>query len=67
MNKFVIRRFVASIVALPVVAFAYVAGYAILVGLGAEPTTTIQGAWANGFVLAGVVGVWFTADAWSRK
>lgn len=67
MNKYVIRRAVLSVFALPVLAFVYVAGYAILVGLGAEPTTTVQGAWANGFILAGAVGAWFTADAWESK
>ena len=38
--KFVIRRAVVSAVAMPVVAGAYVALNAVLIGFGAEPTAT---------------------------
>lgn len=58
--KFYIRRAVAGIVLSPVVAFAYVVGYAILVGAGAGATSTVSQAWGNGLVLGGIVAVLFT-------
>lgn len=39
---------------MPVVAGLYVAGYAVLVGLGAEATTDFSGAVANGFLIGWV-------------
>lgn len=52
--KFVIRRAVAGLLLMPVVAGLYVAGYAVLVGLGAGATTDLSGVVANG-VLVGWV------------
>lgn len=60
MNKYEIRRAIASIVLSPVVASIYVFGYALLVGLGAEPTTDIAGAWSNGYLIAFLSGIAFT-------
>jgi hypothetical protein len=58
--KYEIRRAIVSIVLSPIVASIYVFGYALLVGLGAEPTTDISGAWANGYLIALVSGIAFT-------
>lgn len=58
--KFYIRRAVAGVLAVPVVAFAYVAGYAVLVGAGAGATSTVEQAWGNGLVFGGIVAILFT-------
>jgi hypothetical protein len=58
--KFVIRRAIVSIVLSPFVVLAYAIGYAVLVGLGAEPTTNLDGVLSNGWLIATVAGVAFT-------
>lgn len=58
--KFYIRRAVLGAVATPVVAGIYFAGYAGLVGLGAEPTATPAEVWANGLVMGATLAVLFT-------
>jgi len=58
--KYYIRRAVVGAVATPLVAGAYVIGYAVLVGLGAEPTTDVAGAWDNGIFIGVVLAVAFT-------
>jgi hypothetical protein len=58
--KYVIRRAIVSIALAPLVASAYVLGYAVLVGLGATPTTDIAGAWSNGLLVAFAISVVFT-------
>ena len=55
--KFVIRRVIASIALTPMIAGAYVLGYATLIGLGSAPTTDVTGAWANGLALGFAVSV----------
>jgi nitrate reductase NapE component len=57
--KFVIRRAVAGLLLVPVVAVAYVAGYAVLVGLGAEATTDLAGAFSTGLFFGAIVAVGF--------
>jgi hypothetical protein len=57
--KYVIRRAVVSIALSPAIAGAYVLGYAMLVGLGAEPTTDVAGAWSNGWLIAFVSSIGF--------
>jgi hypothetical protein len=49
--KFVIRRAVAGVVAVPVIAGVYVLGMAGLIGLGAGVSFSIEQAWSNGLVL----------------
>jgi hypothetical protein len=58
--KFVIRRAVVSVIAMPVVAGAYVMLNAVLIGLGAEPTATASECFITGLFLAGGLGVLFT-------
>lgn len=58
--KFYIRRAVVGAVAVPVVAGIYFAGYAVLIGLGAEPTNTPQGVWENGIGLGWLLAIGFT-------
>ena len=58
--KYIIRRFVLAVILSPVVASAYFLFYAGLVGLGAQPTNTAEGVWANGWMLAIVLGLGFT-------
>lgn len=48
--KFVVRRAVAGLIAMPVVAGAYVLAVAVLVGAGAGATATVSEAWSNGLV-----------------
>lgn len=50
--KYRIRRAVLGIILSPVFAFLYVVFCAVLIGLGAEPSFTVQDAWANGFFLS---------------
>jgi ABC-type molybdate transport system permease subunit len=58
--KFVIRRAVVAVVAMPLVASAYVLGCALLIGLGAGASFTIAEAWVNGWEIAGAAALVFT-------
>ncbi len=58
--KFYIRRAVAGAIATPLIAGAYFLFYALLVGAGAEPTSTPAGVWANGLMIGTIVAVMFT-------
>lgn len=58
--KFYIRRAVAGIILMPVVAFAYVVVCAFLIGAGAGASFTVAEAWTNGLLLAGISAVSFT-------
>mgnify|MGYP000090058464 CR=1 FL=1 len=58
--KFVIRRAVVALIAMPVVAGAYVLGCAVLIGLGAGASFTVNEAWVNGFEIAGACALVFT-------
>ena len=62
--KYEIRRLIASIVLAPLIATIYVLAYAVLVGLGATPTTDISGAWSNGWLIAFAISVVFIF--WTR-
>jgi hypothetical protein len=65
--KYLVRRAVVSIVLSPAVAFAYVLGYAFLVGLGAKAGVTVRGAWDNGVLVAIAVALVFTFFAGKGK
>lgn len=58
--KFYIRRAVLGIIATPLVAGIYFAGYAVLVGAGAGATSTPAEVWNNGLWLGGTLAVLFT-------
>lgn len=58
--KYYIRRAVAGAVATPIVAGIYFVGYAVLVGLGAEPTGTPAEVWNNGIMIGIVSAVMLT-------
>jgi hypothetical protein len=47
--KFLVRRAVVGVVIAPVVASAYVAFVAVLIGLGAGASFGVEQAWSNGF------------------
>ena len=47
--KFLVRRAVVGVVIAPVVASAYVAFVAVLIGLGAGSSFGVEQAWSNGF------------------
>jgi hypothetical protein len=49
--KYLVRRAVVGLVASPVIAGIYVAGVAVLVGLGAGASFSVEQAWSNGLVL----------------
>jgi hypothetical protein len=49
--KFVVRRAVAGLLLMPVVAGLYVAGYAVLVGAGATPTSGFADVVSNAVVI----------------
>lgn len=57
--KFVIRRAVVAVIALPVVAGAYVFLYLALVLLGAENSLKIEEIWNNGMLIGSVSAVAF--------
>lgn len=59
MVKFIIRRAVAGLIAMPVVAGAYVAVVAGLIGLGAGVGFTVEQAWVNGFQIGLAVAIVF--------
>lgn len=57
--KFVIRRAVVGVLAVPVVAGAYVFGYLALVILGADNSLKIEEIWNNGLLIGSVSAVMF--------
>lgn len=57
--KFVIRRAVVGVIALPVVAGAYVFGYLALILAGAEIGASIEEIWNNGLLIGSVSAVMF--------
>jgi hypothetical protein len=57
--KFVIRRAVAGLLLVPVVAGLYVAGYVVLGLLGAGMSITLDEVWANGLLIGFVCAVAF--------
>jgi steroid 5-alpha reductase family enzyme len=59
-KKYIVRRAVVGIIAAPIVAAVYTLSYSLLVGLGAQPTSTVDGVWANGFLIGGVIALFFT-------
>ena len=58
--KYVIRRAVLGAVATPLVAFAWVMFTAVLIGLGAEPTASVNQVWNDGLWLGIISAVVFT-------
>lgn len=67
MNKYVFRRAVAGVVITPLVALGWLVFYALLVGAGAEPTSTASEVWSNGLVLGVVVSLVFALTAWGKR
>lgn len=64
-KKFVIRRAVAGVVIAPLVAGLYVLATAVLIGLGAGRSFTVETAWANGWSLGLLSAVAFVVyPAW---
>lgn len=59
MSKFIIRRAVAGLIAMPVVAGLYVGVVAVLIGLGAGASFTVGQAWVNGFQIGLAVAIVF--------
>ena len=57
--KFVIRRAVAGLLLMPVVAGLYFVGYLALVLLGAGMPITLDEVWANGLLIGFVCAVAF--------
>jgi hypothetical protein len=57
--KFVIRRAVVGVLAVPVVAGAYVFLYLALVILGADNSLKIEEIWSNGLLIGSVSAVMF--------
>lgn len=58
--KYVIRRAVLGAVATPVIAFAWVLLIAVMIGLGAEPTASVNQVWNDGLALGVITAVLFT-------
>ena len=58
-KKFIIRRAIVGIIAIPLVAGVYTLGYALLVGLGAQPTNSLEGVWNIGFQIGITVAIAF--------
>jgi ABC-type molybdate transport system permease subunit len=57
--KFVIRRAVLGLVALPLVAGAYVFGYLVLASLANSMPITLDEVWSNGLLIGSVSAVAF--------
>jgi dienelactone hydrolase len=57
--KFVIRRAVVGVLAIPMVASAYFIIYSVLVGLGSQPTQTPSEVAITGLWIGGVCAVLF--------
>ena len=58
--KFYIRRAVAGVIALPLVAGAWCFLYLALIAIGGEPTQTLTETYNNGLLVGSVVAVMFT-------
>lgn len=58
--KFVIRRAVVGVLAIPMVASAYFVIYAVLVGLGSQPSQSPTEVIYTGLWIGGVIAVLFT-------
>ncbi len=58
--KFYIRRAVAGVIAVPVIACAWVAVYFMLLVIGGEPQQTIADTFQNGLLIGWVCAVAFT-------
>ena len=58
--KFVIRRAVVGVLAIPMVASAYFVIYAVLVGLGSQPSQAPTEVIYTGLWIGGVIAVLFT-------
>lgn len=58
--KYVFRRAVLGVVATPLIAFAWVFFIAVLIGLGAEPTASVNQVWNDGLWLGVISAVIFT-------
>ena len=69
--KYVIRRAVIGLIAMPIVAGVYFLGYAVLVGLGAEPGMTASETWDTGMGIAFMVAIafafWTQINNWLDK
>jgi hypothetical protein len=61
--KYVFRRALVGVVIVPLVAVAWFVFYAMLVGLGADPTNTPQGVFNDGLFIGLVVESFFVGDA----
>lgn len=57
--KFVIRRAVVGLIALPVFAGAYVLAYGLFGSLTSGLALTVSEAWANGFTIGTVIVIAF--------
>lgn len=57
--KYVFRRAVLGLIAVPVVAGVYVFGYLTLVVGGAQATVSLSEAWSNGLMLGVLAGLMF--------
>lgn len=57
--KFVVRRAVVGVLAVPAVAGAYVFGYLGLMIMGAENSLKIEEIWNNGLLIGSVTAVMF--------
>ena len=58
--KFYFRRAVVGLVSVPLVAGAYLLGYALLVGAGAGAGSSATEVWATGLWIGGLVAVFLT-------
>ena len=63
----VARRLLASVVILPSVALAYIIGFGLLVGLGAEQGVSTSQILNNGIMLGAIASLWFALSALTKK
>ncbi len=64
--KYVVRRVLGSVIFTPLIAVAWVMFYALLIGIGGEPTATIGEVFVTGLWLGGFVSAVLVLDAWGK-
>ena len=60
--KYVFRRAVLGVVATPLVAGAWVLFTAVLIGLGAPPTASVNQVWNDGLWLGAIASILFAIE-----
>ena len=63
----VARRLLASVVIIPTLAVAYIIGFGLLVGLGAEQGISTSQLLSNGILIGAIASLWFALSPLKRR